>query len=297
MNMSDLNKTKGCFLALGTFDGLHLGHKKVMTAGENKKRYALLFSQHPQTALTGKAPTALITKRLEKKLLEKWGVTPIYIDFRDVMSQSPEEFFENIIKNIAPSEISVGFNYRFGKNAEGDVNKLSKLSNENGIKLFVADAVNFEGEPISSTRIRKSITLGEIEKANTMLGRDFCYDFTVVHGDKRGRTMGSPTINQFFDDGFTVPAYGVYASFCEVNGKVYPAVTNIGIRPTVGSSKERSETHILNFSGDLYGENITVMPKVRMRGEMKFSDISELSDRIDADKKTAETLLEELYSE
>ncbi len=109
--------------------------------------------------------------------------------------------------------------------------------------------------------------------------------------------MGSPTINQFFDDGFTVPAYGVYASFCEVNGKVYPAVTNIGIRPTVGSSKERSETHILNFSGDLYGENITVMPKVRMRGEMKFSDISELSDRIDADKKTAETLLEELYSE
>ena len=136
MNMSDLNKTKGCFLALGTFDGLHLGHKKVMTAGENKKRYALLFSQHPQTALTGKAPTALITKRLEKKLLEKWGVTPIYIDFRDVMSQSPEEFFGNIIKNIAPSEISVGFNYRFGKNAEGDVNKLSKLSNENGIKLF-----------------------------------------------------------------------------------------------------------------------------------------------------------------
>ena len=146
--------------------------------------------------------------------------------------------------------------------------------------------MNFEGEPISSTRIRKSITLGEIEKANAMLGRDFCYDFTVVHGDKRGRTMGSPTINQFFDDGFTVPAYGVYASFCEVNGKVYPAVTNIGIRPTWRVDDTLCETHIFDFNGDLYGETIRIELIKYLREEKEFSSLDELKKQLNYDKSS-----------
>lgn len=291
--MFDTVKTKGCFLALGTFDGLHLGHKRVLTAGESQNRYALLFNEHPQKVLGRDTPTSLITKRTEEKLLGKWEITPIYIDFSDISRLSPEAFFEEIILNkISPREISVGFNYRFGKDAAGDTALLSSLCKSHGIKLFVADAATHDGEPISSTRIRAAVKSGDIKEANAMLGRSFCYDFTVVHGDERGRTIGSPTINQFFDGDFTIPAFGVYASKTEVDGIIYPSVTNIGIRPTVGSLKERSETHIIGFEGDLYGKNITVMPQKKLRDEIKFSSLGGLKEQIDFDKKR--TLEEEL---
>lgn len=284
--MFDTVKTKGCFLALGTFDGLHLGHKAVLKAGESENRYALLFNEHPQKVLKGASPTSLITKETENKLLLQWGITPIYIDFSDISDLSPEAFFEEIIvKKINPREISVGFNYRFGKNAEGDAELLSSLCKSFGITLFKAKAEMYENEPISSTRIRAAIKSGDIEKANAMLGRSFCYDFEVVHGDERGRTIGSPTINQFFDDNFTIPAFGVYASKTEIDGKIYPSVTNIGIRPTVGSSKERSETNIIGFEGDLYGRRITVMPQKKLRDEKKFSSLEGLRAQIDFDRE------------
>lgn len=289
--MFDKEKTTGCFLALGTFDGLHLGHKSVLTAGNFEKRYALLFNEHPQRLLKGVPPTSLITKRAEQELLGEWGVTPIYIDFSEIAELSYESFFEEIIvKKISPRVISVGFNYRFGKNAAGGTAELSALCEKNKIELIVQEATEYNGAPVSSTRIREALKSGDIESANAMLGRSFCYDFTVVHGDERGRTIGSPTINQFFDDGFTIPAFGVYASKTEVDGKIYPSVTNIGIRPTVGSLKERSETNILGFKGDLYGRNITVMLKKRLRDEKRFSSVLELRDQINADKIQASSL-------
>lgn len=281
--MLDITKKEGCVLALGTFDGLHLGHKKVLTAGSGE-RLALLFNEHPQKKLSGRCPTALITKRTEEKLLKEWGVTPVRVDFSEIAELSPQLFFEQIIKKISPRGISVGFNYRFGKNAEGDVDELKTLCDGSGIALYVAPPQEIFGEVISSTKIRELIKCGNMQKANAMLGRSFCYDFTVVHGDKRGRTIGSPTINQFFDEGFTVPEFGVYASKTEVDGVIYPSVTNIGVRPTVGSSKERSETNIIGFEGDLYGKNITVMLGKKIRDEKKFSSVEELRDRINSDK-------------
>ncbi len=145
----------------------------------------------------------------------------------------------------------------------------------------------FDNRPISSTRIRNALKYGEIDNANKMLGRNFSYDFTVVHGDARGRTIGSPTINQFFPEGFTVPEFGVYASYTVVGGKLYPSVTNIGIRPTIGNSPERSETNILGVNEDLYGKNIEVGLIKKLRGEMKFSSIDELSVQIAKDRESA----------
>lgn len=292
------NKTKGCFLALGTFDGLHLGHKKVITAGEYEKRYVLMFREHPLKSLTGEAPSYLLTKRKEKEILSKWNAEPIYLDFDDIKELTPDDFFKNtIVEKIGAKILSVGFNFHFGKNASGDVKTLRSLCEKNGVELIVSDAVMFENYPVSSTRIREAVKLGDIETANKMLGRKFSYDFEVVHGDERGRTINAPTINQFFEKGFTVPKYGVYSALVVADNKTYPAVTNIGIRPTIGNSEERSETHILGFSGDLYGKNIEVMPIRRLREEKKFSSLSELKMQIENDKKTAENIAKEYMNE
>ncbi len=278
-------ENNGVFFALGTFDGLHTGHKKVITCGDYKDRKVLMFKEHPQKVLTGTAPTRLLTKNEEKRILTSWGAEPVFLDFKEISNLSPEDFFYKIILGQFKAKvISVGFNYRFGKNASGDAELLKKLCRENGVKLIVSEPVMYENEPVSSTRIRSLIKTGDMEKANIMLGREFSYDFKVFHGDERGRTMDSPTINQYFEDGFTVPGYGVYVALTEVDGKVYPSVANIGIRPTIGNSRERSETHILGFSGDLYGQNITVKLLKKIRDEKKFSDLKALKKQIDEDK-------------
>lgn len=282
-----------CFVALGTFDGLHKGHKSVITAGEYENRKVLLFKEHPQKVLTGEAPTELTTKRIQQKILSAWGAKAIWIDFNEVCTLSPEDFFTRIlVGKIGAEALSVGFNYRFGKNAAGDVNCLRKLCEKAGIELFVSPEVTVNGETVSATKIREALKNGEIAKANEMLGRDFSYDFTVVHGDERGRTIGAPTINQFFDESFTVPQYGVYAGITFVEGKAYPSVTNIGIRPTIGNSRERSETHILGFDGNLYDKNIEVSIHSKMRDEMKFSSLSQLEEQIRSDKERANLLAE-----
>lgn len=284
----------GAFVALGTFDGLHIGHRAVITAEktEYEKKIALMFSEHPLRVLKGEDPGRLITPEKEKELLEKWGVTPCYIDFSEISDLTPSEFVDDIlIKKYNAKAIACGFNYRFGKNAEGDVAELMSLCAEREIKLTVVNAVETDGVPVSSTRIRCALRSGDMKTVKAMLGRYFSYSFPVVHGDERGRILGSPTINQFFSDGFAVPEYGVYASFTRVDGKIYRSVTNIGIRPTIGNSEKRSETNIIGFDGDLYGQSPEVFLVEKIRGEMQFSSLDELSKRIFADREKALEIL------
>ena len=284
----------GAFVALGTFDGLHLGHKAVITAEktEYQRKLALMFTKHPQLSLKGEAPGALITPEKEKEILSGWGVTAEYIDFSDICNLTPEAFVDDIlIKKFNASSVACGFNYRFGKDAEGDAKALLRLCAEREIKVTVVDAVEYENETISSTRIRQALREGRMKDVKNMLGRYFSYDFLVVHGDERGRVLGSPTINQFFDEGFAVPRFGVYASFTVVDGKTYPSVTNIGVRPTFKNSEKRSETNILGFNGDLYGKHPEVFIVEKMREEMKFSSLDELKSQIDKDKESALAIL------
>ncbi len=281
-------------VALGTFDGLHIGHRAVITADktEYSRRVVLMFCEHPQKVLNGVSPGELVTHKKCEELLHKWGVEPIYTDFSVIADYSPREFFEKIIVGkLHADAVSCGFNYRFGKGAVGDTELLNKLCAEYGIKLTVCDAVEYGGAPVSSTRIREALRSGDIRSANLMLGRCYSYAFEVVHGDERGRTLGSPTINQFFSEDMTVPQFGVYASFTTVDGVKYPSVTNIGVRPTVGSSKERSETHIIGFSGDLYGTFPEIELVEKLRGEKKFSSFEELSENIADDRAAALAIL------
>ena len=280
--MKKETEKKRIAVALGDFDGMHRAHKTVITGAEN----TVIYCVNNRFSL------------LQKSIFERRYPQTVFADFNEIKNLSGEEFIESILLGrFKAGMILCGFNFRFGRNAGWSAMDLRNYLEKKDVWVRILEHLDFDGEPISSTRIRKAIAHGEIEKANEMLGYNFTFEAPVITGDRRGRTIGFPTINQHYPASLTDIKYGVYESRAFVGGREYKAFTNIGIRPTVGSSKERSETHILNFSGDLYGENITVMPKVRMRGEMKFSDISELSDRIDADKKTAKTLLEELYSE
>lgn len=289
-------------IALGTFDGLHIGHKKVLLSdtSEYDEKIALMFTEHPQKALSGDVPGELVTDKKRNELLKEWGYTPEYLDFAEVSGLSPEEFVDKIlIEKFNATALCCGFNYRFGNGARGDVSILKKLCAEREIKLTVCNQVEYDGAPVSSTRIRECIKNGDIRTANKMLGRFFSYNFEVVHGDARGRTLGSPTINQFFSDNFTVADYGVYASFTVVDGKKYISVTNIGIRPTIkGGSEKRSETNIVGFDGDLYGQDIEVFLVEKLRGERAFNSLDELSESISADrKKSTEIIKKEFQNE
>lgn len=284
----------GIALALGTFDGFHIGHKRVIenAIASNRKPKVLLFNEHPQKVLKKKSPGELITETDKIKLLEAWGVEPVILNFGDIMSLTYEEFFyEIIVKKIGASVLSCGFNYHFGSKALGNTENLKALCEKENIELLVSDPVEYMGEPVSSTRIRNAIRNGNIEDANNMLGREFSYDFLVVHGDARGRTIDSPTINQFFTEDFIIPQYGVYASYSVIDGKKYPSVTNVGVRPTIeGLSKERSETNIVGFTGDLYDKNISVHLLKKIREEMKFNNLDELKNQIAKDREVSKNI-------
>ena len=286
-------------VALGTFDGLHTGHKKVLLSDttEYDEKIALMFTEHPQKTLSGNMPDKLITDNKRNEILKEWGYSPEFIDFSEISNLSPEDFIDKIlVERFNATALCCGFNYRFGKGAKGDVSLLKKLCAEREIKLTVCDEVDFDGAPVSSTRIRECIKNGDIRTANKMLGRHFSYDFEVVHGDARGRTLGSPTINQFFGENFAVAEYGVYASFTVIYGKRYISVTNIGVRPTIeGVSEKRSETNIVGFIGDLYGQNIEVFLVEKLRGEMAFNSLDELSARISADREKATEIIKKEF--
>lgn len=271
-------------IALGNFDGLHRGHLAVLgeAAQEGCEKLILQFSDPPASA------PKLITAAQKKELLDRLGFTPAEISFARVRDLTPAEFFEEfLIKKLGVSLISCGNNFTFGRNRSGDVSVLRGLCEKYGTDLRVAEDCVYGGGLVSSTRIREAVSEGRITEANEMLGRPFAYDFTVVGGDKRGRLIGFPTINQFFGDGFTVPASGVYKSVVRIDGRDYAGVTNIGARPTFGSDSVRSETHILSFDGDLYGKNPLTQLIAYIRPVIKFGSAEELKAQILKDTETA----------
>lgn len=295
-------KKQGTAVALGYFDGIHLGHQAVLNTAltyakkEGLVPVVMLFDIHPRKLISGVIPPMLTSEEKKRQILIGMGFTVVDFNFREAMDYSPNEFIEKIlVEGLNARVVSCGFDYHYGKGGKGNAKTLHDELAKRGIRAFSKDAILLGDEVISSTAIRELISKGEIEKANTMLGYSFCYDFTVKKGDGIGKkVLGFPTINQFFPKDFIVPKYGVYASKVYLDGKWYPAVTNVGVRPTVAKDSMRSETCILDFSGDLYGKNVEVSLLKFMRDEYKFPDLDALSIQIETDIIRARKIYEEV---
>jgi len=275
-------------IALGTFDGLHAAHRAVLQ-GANA---ALLFNEHPQKLLSGQAPLQLMCNEERAARLQKAGIAPLHIPFEEIATLPPEAFFHEILRRrFGATGLRCGHNFRFGANASGDIHLLRSLCNAHGMQLSVVPKVVYQGAAVSSSRIRAALQVGDITQANAMLGRTFGYSFEVVHGQRLGHVLGTPTLNQCFPPDFCVPRFGVYASRAFVDGKWRPSMTNIGLRPTIKENSEaagqhrrcRSETHILDFDGDLYGKYVPVRLLSYIRDERKFDNLEALKGQIRQD--------------
>ncbi len=284
-------------VALGSFDGLHRGHMSVIACTADFERecglspHVLLFDSHPMLILRGSAPDKIMQETLRDEILSAAGFEACTIPFIYIKDMSCREFFEKIIiGKLNAGAVCCGWNYRFGKGGKGDCETLKALCEEYGVMLKIVPHVDFDGEPISSTRIRKAIENGNIPLANAMLGREFRYKSTVISGHQRGRLIGAPTINQHFDKNFVLPKKGVYVSVTVVDSREYPSVTNIGLRPSFENEDFRSETCILGFSGDLYGQDIEVRLLEYLRDEIKFDSMEKLSAQIEKDAVKSEEL-------
>lgn len=269
----------GTCVALGMFDGVHMGHRRIITAAKNKSTElgilssVLLFSKSPRNA-----PMLL---SLEDRIREiaKLGIDVIYVyDFEEISGLSPREFVENeLFKKLSAKAVSAGYNYRFGKGAAGNSDTLKGLCKEFGMECEISDEVTFCGENVSSTRIRKLLESGDVETANKLLSYPYYFYGEVVHGKELGRNLGLPTVNQILSGGYVSMARGIYYTKTEIDGKKYISVSNLGVRPTVEQSETVNlETHIIDFDGDLYGKNVKVEFFGKGRGEMQFDSIEEL---------------------
>lgn len=283
------------FTALGFFDGVHLGHSEVIAEAVKRSHElgisscVFTFSRRPKSVITGEQDMLLTTIDEKFNLMERAGVDILYvIDFAELMGMSGEDFVRLIlIEKLNCRGVVCGFNYHFGKGGICDSTVLSDICSHFGCKAITKKPVMYEGSAISSSRIRADLQSGNILSVNDMLGRSYGYSLEVVHGRQLGRKIGAPTINQVFPENFCLPKFGVYVSEVKIDGRGYRGITNIGVKPTVGSDRPVSETWILDYSGDLYGKTVDIRLLSFIRAEMKFSSVEELKKQIIEDGKAA----------
>ena len=271
-------------VALGTFDGLHNAHREVLNLPDGYKKVAVTFKKPPKMVILGQNEL-LLSEKDKEQYLKEYGIDEIIsLDFNEVRNDSPESFLNYLKNEIGADYITCGFNYRFGKNGAGNTELLANFCQKNGIELRVSKPYLLpDGTPLSSSYIRSLIKNGDCEKVNEFLYKPFSFTAPVQKGDQRGRTIGFPTVNQRYPDYLVKPRFGVYKTKVLVDGKEYHGITDIGVRPTYEIDYVISETFIKNFSGDLYGKEITIIPIKFLRDEKKFNSLDELKAQIKKD--------------
>ncbi len=286
-------------LALGTFDGIHIAHKELLSealALKNRIKADLAgawcFEQSPASVLRGISIPSLTTLDQKISIMLAQGLDFVAVgDFKCFSGMTAEDFIDKIlIDDLGCIATVCGFNHKFGYKGLGNSSLLrGRFSCERVVEV---DEITMFGETVSSTSIREKIASGEIEKANVMLGRSFSLISKVVHGKRLGREMQFPTANQFFPAELIVPKHGIYATVCILeSGEKYIGVSNVGIRPTISDDIDthvaNCETYICDFSGNIYGQNLTIEFCAYLREEKRFSSIDELSLAISQDKANA----------
>lgn len=291
------NISRPTVLTLGVFDGLHLGHQRIMQTVVERARAvgatatAITFDPHPRAVLHPESAPPLL-QTLDQRLanFEVLGIEQaIVIPFtREFAAQPAEDFLNNIIRDrMYAKEVYLGKGFAFGKNRGGNIELLRKMSGELGFMADEIDEVQLRGMRISSSKIRKLLDEGRVNLARRMLGRPYGVEGVIIRGNRRGHTIGFPTAN-LRPHNRVIPRFGVYATATLIDGKWRKSITNIGVRPTFESDSEPSiESYIFDFDSDLYGDVLRVRFLYRIRDERKFNGIDELKAQIEKDTRVA----------
>jgi riboflavin kinase/FMN adenylyltransferase len=271
-------------VAIGVFDGVHVGHRKVIDAADT----VLTFEPHPLRVLhPDAAPKLIMPFEIKRDVIEGLGVEElIVISFDDEFSSiAPEDFCSRIlVEALGAKSVSVGENFRFGAKARGDP---QMLASRDEFETRVVPLVEVDGEIVSSTRVRSLVAAGEVEAATRCLGAPFLLEGTVVEGDERGRKLGFPTANIVPSDDLVCPGHGVYAAFADG----LPAAVNVGVRPTFETGRGLLvEAYLIDFDGDLYGRTLRIAFISRLRGERRFAGVEELIAQMHRDVEAAREL-------
>lgn len=303
-SLADLKPSAGgAVVSIGVFDGVHLGHQAILRANRARalelgaEASVVTFQGHPKALLLGRAPKSLTSLQHRLHLFERLGIAhTVALSFdANLRSLDAREFARRVlIEGLACRQAVLGFDNKFGRGAEGNAETLRQL----GLPVDVVGQVLVRHRPVSSTAIREAIELGDLEAAHAMLGRPVALYGDVVHGDALGRTLGFPTANLDLHAGLHPPP-GVYAARARrlapgtrERGPGWPAVVNIGVRPSVAAGGDlRIEAHLIDWQGDLYGAGLEVEILARLRGEQRFPDLAALRAQVQSDVTAARQLL------
>ncbi|MFM7021654.1 MAG: bifunctional riboflavin kinase/FAD synthetase [Flavobacteriales bacterium] len=294
--LQDFKKLERAVVTTGTFDGVHLGHQTILkrlkeiAAREKAETVVLTFDPHPRIVIYNDTNIRLITTLPEKiALLEKEGIDHlIVIPFTKEFSRiSSIDFIRNIlVGTIGTSRLVIGYNHLFGRNREGSFEHLMEYGPVYGFEVEEIPAKEIDSVDISSTKIREALEVGNVALANKYLGHPFSLNGKVIEGNKKGRTIGFPTANiEVGNQHKMIPGIGVYAVKLTIDGKEHGGMMNIGYRPTIQEEGNVSiEVHVFDFSGDLYGRELEVLPLKKIRDEQKFASLDKLKEQLNNDK-------------
>jgi len=304
-SIKDFSSPKKTILTLGTFDGVHIGHKKILekviqnTQDEKYESLVLTFFPHPRMILQERSEIKLLNTMSEKiLLLEQLGIQNLVIHpFDEIFSRlTAEDFVRTVlVEQFKIHKIIIGYDHRFGRNRTADINNLIEFGEKYGFEVEQISAQEINAISVSSTKIRNAIQEGEMLLANKYLGYHYFLTGTVIKGKQLGRTIGFPTANLKIEEDYKlIPSKGVYIVSSEINNQTVFGMMNIGNNPTVGNETLSVEIHYLNFEGDLYDQKITVAIYQRIRNEEKFDSLSLLKEQIEKDKLQTLSYIETL---
>jgi riboflavin kinase / FMN adenylyltransferase len=300
--LEDVTPGRRFAVTVGAFDGVHRGHQalfgrlKEQAEEHEAATLAITFDPDPAEIVLANPPPYLSSLSQKTRLIEGQGIDELCIVHFDerVKNMTANEFMDQVLANAAVAELVVGHDFAMGHDRQGTQAVLADYAKAHDFAFATAEAFMIGGRPVSATRIRHCLAQGDLPGANDLLGRHPSIDGIVVEGDKRGRQIGFPTANLGLDLRWAIPADGVYVAWTYIGGERRQSAVNIGLRPTFDAHQRTIESHILDFSGDLYGQPITVEFLHRLRGEQKFSGIDEIREQIGRDVQAAREYFETL---
>ena len=301
-NILEYKPSRESIVTIGTFDGVHIGHRKIITdmvakgRKENLLSILLTFFPHPRMVLQKDSNIKMIdTINEKKKIFKKLGVEVLIIQpfTKDFSRMSAIKFTRDILVNsLKVSKLMIGYDHRFGRNREATVKTLKSFGLDYNFKVDEIPAQDIESISVSSTKVRKAIRSGDFKLVNKFLSRPFNLSGKIIKGDELGRKIGYPTANlKIFEKYKLKPQNGVYLTRTKLKKQTYFGMMNIGIRPTISAKNNQIETHLFDFNGNLYGHEMTLEILEKIREEKKFKSIEKLKIQLDVDKKHCQKLI------